>query len=141
MLIYLHFPKGVTLQQLLNHTSGIHSYTDKPEFMGKVSKPVTPADLSASFRDDPPDFAPGAGFHDDNSGCFLLGEIVAKASAKPFAACLQEMFCGPLGRKDTGIYHNATPPYWIPAEPKYGTSASGMRIDPSGCWHCSNSAT
>ncbi|MES2923763.1 MAG: serine hydrolase [Verrucomicrobiota bacterium] len=104
------FPKGVTLQQLLTHTSGIHSYTDKPEFIGKVSKPVTPAELIASFRDDPPDFAPGAGFHYDNSGYFLLGEIVAKVSAKPFASCLQEMFFGPLGMKGTGIYQNATPP-------------------------------
>ena len=104
------FPKGVTLQQLLNHTSGIHSYTDKPEFMGKVSKPIAPTELIAWFRDDPPDFAPGAGFHYDNSGYFLLGEIVAKVSGKPFASSLQEMFFGPLGMKDTGIYQNASPP-------------------------------
>ena len=81
-----------TLQQLLTHTSGIHSYTDKPEFMEKVSKPIEPAELIAWFRDDPPDFAPGAGFHYNNSGYFLLGEIVAKVSGKQFATCLQEMF-------------------------------------------------
>ena len=104
------FPEGIMLQHLLTHTSGIRSYTDKPEFLGKVSKPITPAELIASFRDDPPDFAPGAGFHYDNSGYFLLGEIVSKVSGKPFAAYLQDTFFSPLGMKDSGIYQNASPP-------------------------------
>ncbi len=104
------FPKGVTLQQLLTHTSGIHSYTDKPEFVGKVSKPIKSEELIAWFRDDPPDFAPGAGFHYNNSGYFLLGEIVGKVSGKPFADSLQEMFFRPFGMKNTGIYQNASPP-------------------------------
>ncbi len=106
------FPGGgkVTLEHLLTHTSGIHSYTDKPEFLSKVTQPITPAELIASFRDDPPDFAPGAGFHYNNSGYFLLGEIVAKVSAKPLATYLQDTFFGPLGMKDTGIYINTSPP-------------------------------
>ena len=104
------FPDGITLQHLLTHTSGIHSYTDKPDFLGKVGQPITPADLITSFRNDPPDFAPGKGFHYDNSGYFLLGEIVAKVSGKPFGSYLQDTFFGPLGMKDTGIYLNATPP-------------------------------
>lgn len=106
------FPGGgkVTLQHLLTHTSGIHSYTDKPGFTDKVSKPIVPAELIASFRDDPPDFAPGAEFHYDNSGYFLLGEIVANVSGTPFATYLQDNFFGPLGMKDTGVYHNASPP-------------------------------
>lgn len=104
------FPEGITLRQLLNHTSGIHSYTEKPEFLGKVAKPIAPEDLIAWFRDDPPDFAAGKGFHYNNSAYFLLGEIVAKISGKPFATCLDEMFFGPLGMKHTGIYRNASPP-------------------------------
>jgi CubicO group peptidase (beta-lactamase class C family) len=107
---YPGFPKGITLRQLLNHTSGIHSYTDKPEFLGKVAKPIAPEDLIAWFRDDPPDFAAGEGFHYNNSAYFLLGEIVAKVSGKSFATCLDEMFFGPLGMKHTGIYRNASPP-------------------------------
>ncbi|MEO7099337.1 MAG: serine hydrolase [Luteolibacter sp.] len=104
------FPDGITLQHLLTHTSGIHSYTDKPEFLGKVGKPITPVELITSFRNDPPDFAPGKGFHYDNSAYFLLGEIVAKVSGKPFGSYLQDTFFGPLGMKNTGIYLNATPP-------------------------------
>ncbi len=29
----------------------------------------------------------------------------------------------------------------ISSAPKYGTSASGIRTEPSGCWYCSSSAT
>ncbi len=77
------FPEGVTLDHLLTHTSGIHSYTDKPEFLGRVAKPIAPEDLIAWFRGDPPDFEPGKGFHYNNSAYFLLGEIVALANALP----------------------------------------------------------
>ncbi len=104
------FPDGIALHHLLTHTSGIHSYTDKPEFLGKVTRPIEPGDLIDWFRDDPPDFAPGAGFHYNNSAYLLLGEIVAKVSGKPFGTSLQEMFFGPLGMDDTGVYQNASPP-------------------------------
>lgn len=106
------FPRAgeITLRHLLNHTSGIHSFTDKPDFLAKVARPIQPADLIASFHSDPPDFAPGTGFHYSNSAYFLLGEIVAKVSGKPFSDCLQEMFFEPLGMRHTEIYQNSAPP-------------------------------
>ncbi|MBL9190202.1 MAG: serine hydrolase [Opitutaceae bacterium] len=106
------FARGaeVTLHQLITHTSGLRSYTNKPEFLGRVAQPIAPDELIAWFRDDPADFAPGAGFAYNNSGYFLLGEIVAKVAGKPFAAFLREAFFEPLGMKDTGIFVNAAPP-------------------------------
>lgn len=106
------FPRGgeITVEQLLTHTSGIRSYTGKPEFMGRVAKPIAPAELMAWFRDDKPDFAPGAGFLYNNSAYFLAGEIVAKVSGKSLDGFLREAFFDPLGMKDTGIFVNATPP-------------------------------
>ena len=106
------FPHGseVTLHHLLTHTSGIHSYTDKPEFLSRVTAPIEPGKLIPWFQNDPPDFAPGTGFHYDNSAYFLLGEIVAKVSGRPFADHLRETFFEPLGMKDTGTLVNATPP-------------------------------
>jgi len=106
------FPRGgeITLHHLLTHTSGIHSYTSKPEFMARVTKPIAPAELIGWFRDDPPDFAPGAGFFYNNSAYFLAGEIVAKVSGKSLDAFLRETFFEPLGMKDTGIFVNSAPP-------------------------------
>jgi CubicO group peptidase (beta-lactamase class C family) len=106
------FPRGgdITVHQLLTHTSGLHSYTNKPEFLSRVAMPIAPVDLIAWFRDDKPDFAPGAGFLYNNSAYFLAGEIVAKVSGKSLDAFLREAFFEPLGMKDTGIFVNATPP-------------------------------
>jgi CubicO group peptidase (beta-lactamase class C family) len=106
------FPHGdaVTVRQLLTHTSGLHSYTDKPEFVSRVTQHIEPTELIAWFRDDPPDFAPGTGFHYNNSAYFLLGEIVAKVSGQPLGDYLRESFFAPLEMKDTGIYVNSAPP-------------------------------
>ena len=106
------FPGGekISLRRLLTHTSGLHSYTDKPGFLQSVTAPIAPEKLIASFRDDPPDFAPGAGWHYCNSGYFLLGEIVAKASGQTLADYLREQFFAPLGMKDTGLFRNDAPP-------------------------------
>lgn len=100
----------VTVRHLLTHTSGLHSYTDKPEFMRRVTEPIEPAKLIAWFRDDKPDFAPGAGFHYNNSAYFLLGEIVAKVTGMPLAEYLRETFFQPLEMNDTGIYVNSSAP-------------------------------
>lgn len=106
------FPRAtdIPIHQLLTHTSGIHSYTSKPDFMMRVVAPVAPDDLIAYFRDDPPDFAPGEKFLYNNSGYFLAGEIVAKVSGQSLDAFLRTAFFEPLGMKDTGIFVNANPP-------------------------------
>ncbi len=102
--------KDIPLHQLLTHTSGIHSFTDRPDFLQQVTQPTTPAKLIKSMQDDKPDFAPGKGFHYNNSAYFLAGEIVAKVSKKSFGTYLNETFFKPLGMKNTGIYDNAKPP-------------------------------
>ncbi len=106
------FPNGASIQlhQLLTHTSGIHGYTSKPDFISRVTRPIEPAALIEYFRDDPVDFAPGAGFQYNNSAYFLAGEIVAQVSGKSFGAYLQDAFFTPLGMKSTGVFVNATPP-------------------------------
>jgi CubicO group peptidase (beta-lactamase class C family) len=124
---------GIAVHQLLTHTSGLHSYTSKPEFMARVSKPIAPADLIAWFRDDKPDFAPGAGFAYNNSAYFLAGEIVAKVSGKSLDGYLRATFFEPLGMKDTGIFVNATPPAGI----ALGYSMSGDSAGPALDWDMS----
>lgn len=101
------FPRGeeVKLHHLLTHTSGIKSYTDKPGFLESAPKFVQPEDLINSFKNDPFDFAPGKGWHYDNSGYFLLGQIVAQVSGEPFADCLRKHIFEPLGMKHTGIHY------------------------------------
>jgi len=63
------FPKGetITLLQLLNHTSGVKSYTGIAGYMGNpVRRELTTKELVAEFKDLPLDFAPGAGWRYNN---------------------------------------------------------------------------
>jgi CubicO group peptidase (beta-lactamase class C family) len=96
--------KEVTLYQLLTHTSGIHSYTDKPDFMQRVRSPITPSQLMEYFKNDPYVFNPGERFQYCNSGYFLLGQIIEKVSGKSYGDFLQQTFFQPLGMKSTGVY-------------------------------------
>jgi len=102
------FPRGaeVTLQHLLTHTSGIHSYTDKPDFMATVTQPVKTEELIKSFKNDPYDFDPGAKWHYDNSGYFLLGYIVEKVSGMGYGDFLRQTLFEPLGMTNTGVYRS-----------------------------------
>ena len=103
------YPRGdeVTLHHLLTHTSGITSYTSKPDFYESVTKPIKPIkpeDLIASFKQDKFDFDPGEKWSYNNSGYFLLGYIVKKVSGKSYGDYLTESFFKPLGMNSTGLH-------------------------------------
>ena len=89
----------VTVRQLLNHTSGIPSYTAKPGFMAEAttSRPITTQQLIDSTRDMPMDFAPGTAFRYNNSGYVILSALVEKVTGKPWYIALREKVTGPLG--------------------------------------------
>jgi len=100
------FPRGneVTIQHLLTHTSGIHSYTGKDDFTTRVVGPITPDELVNYFKNDPYDFNPGDAFLYNNSGYFLLGLIIEKTTGKNYGDFLKSKFFDPLDMKNTGVY-------------------------------------
>lgn len=97
----------VTLVHLLQHTSGIHSYTDDPEFNTFTRLPHTPEEIVKRVRDKPLDFETGKQFNYSNTGYILLGMVIEKASGQTYATFLEENILGPLGMKDSGIDVNA----------------------------------
>jgi len=101
------FPRGdeVSIHHLLTHTSGIHSYTSKDDFIGKVTKTVSPDTLINSIKKDPYDFNPGEKWLYNNSGYFILGYIIDKVSGKPYAEYIKETFFDPLHMQNTGIHY------------------------------------
>jgi CubicO group peptidase (beta-lactamase class C family) len=103
------FPRGneVTIHHLLTHTSGIHSYTGKSDFLTKVLTPITPDALIEYFKNDAYDFNPGEEYRYNNSGYFLLGYIIEKVSGKPYAQFLKENFFGPLQMSNTGVHNTS----------------------------------
>ena len=94
--------KPVTIRHLLTNTSGIQSYTELPDF-GKLSvQPTTSAEILDLFRDKPLAFTPGEKFAYSNSGYYLLGLLIEKASGKPYAEFLRDNIFVPLGMKNSG---------------------------------------
>lgn len=99
----------VTIHQLLNHTSGIPSYTGQPNFFAEVSRnPYSVADFVKKFAGGDLEFEPGSKFSYNNSGYFLLGAIIEKVTGKSYETVLTERILKPLGMTSTG-YDNHSP--------------------------------
>jgi CubicO group peptidase (beta-lactamase class C family) len=94
--------KPITVKNLLTHTSGIPNYTSFPEFAKTAVLPTLPAEMIGQLKDKPLEFAPGEKFAYSNSGYYVLGEIIERASGKTYAEFLQENIFSPLGMKQTG---------------------------------------
>lgn len=99
------YPGGerITVEHLLNHTSGVKSYTGIRGTMdGPIRRDVTTAQLVDYFKDHAPDFAPGEGWKYNNSGYVLVGAVIEAASGQPWHEYLQQELFAPLGMHDTG---------------------------------------
>ncbi len=92
----------ITVKNLLTHTAGVPNYTGFPDFAKTAVLPTTNAAMIAQLRDKPLEFAPGEKFAYSNSGYYLLGAIIERASGKSYADFLQENIFTPLGMKQTG---------------------------------------
>ena len=98
----------VTVHQLLNHTSGIPSYTSLAGFFNDVSRnPFTVDDFIKKYASNNLEFEPGSKFSYNNSGYFLLGAIVEKVTGQTYEKALKERILDPLGMKNTGYDHHA----------------------------------
>lgn len=101
------FPHGdeVSIHQLLTHTSGIHSYTNKADFINKVTTAVSPDTLINAIKKDSFDFKPGDRWMYNNSGYYILGYIISKVSGMPYGDYLKKTFFDPLQMNSTGVHH------------------------------------
>jgi len=92
----------ITVRHLLTHTSGIPNFTSFPDFVKSSAIATTTTDLIGRFKDKPLDFVPGEKYAYSNSGYYLLGVIIEKASGKAYAEFLHESIFGPLGMVHSG---------------------------------------
>jgi CubicO group peptidase (beta-lactamase class C family) len=89
--------RKVLVRHLLNHTSGIPSYTDVPEF-GRVSRLDLPHDsLLAVIAKDSLQFEPGSHVYYNNTGYFILGMLIEKITGKTYGDYLAENIFRPNG--------------------------------------------
>ena len=95
----LTFPthgRKILLRHLLNHTSGIPSYTDVGNRFGTVMRlDLTHDSLIAVIARDSLQFEPGTHFYYNNTGYFMLGMIIEKVTGKKYDDWLAERLFTP----------------------------------------------
>lgn len=89
--------KIITLHQLLNHTSGIKSYTSMMNFLSITRKDMSPKELIDVFKNESMDFDPGEQFLYNNSGYILLGYIIEVVSGQTYADFIENNMFKKLG--------------------------------------------
>ncbi|HVG43246.1 MAG TPA: serine hydrolase, partial [Longimicrobium sp.] len=94
--------RGVTVRQLLNHTSGIPSYTNiGPAWTRRWGEEMSPDTLVALTAALPMWFPAGSSWRYDNSGYVVLGMLIEKVAGRPWATDIEERFIKPLGLTET----------------------------------------
>ena len=105
MLDYLpNYPQRdhkVTIDQLLNHTSGIKSYTDIEKFWEISERDLSRHEIVDLFSSEPVEFSPSENFQYNNSGYYLLGLIIENVSGMSYADFLKANVWQPLEMFDT----------------------------------------
>jgi CubicO group peptidase (beta-lactamase class C family) len=97
------YPNGsaITVAQLLNHTSGVKSYTGIPGYMTTaIRADLSTAELVNVFKNLPADFAPGSAFAYNNSGYVLVGAVLEAVAKMPWHQTVRAMVA-PLGLQRT----------------------------------------
>ena len=82
--------KTITIHHLLNHTSGIKSYTGMANFRSLVREDMSPTELIDVVKNEPMDFDPGEEYRYNNSAYIILGHIIEVLSEQSYADFIEE---------------------------------------------------
>ncbi|MDQ3698117.1 MAG: serine hydrolase [Gemmatimonadota bacterium] len=131
------YTRPVTIRQMVHHTSGVRDYLALMALQGTNFDGVTTDSdaLSVIARQRQTNFEPGSEHLYSNSGYFLLGEVVKRASGKTLRAFAEERIFAPLGMRSTHFHDDHTmivPKRATGYAPRSGARSEGFRIDMSG---------
>ena len=101
-----YFPKIpnarlIKISHLLNHQSGIPSYTNDLNYMQWGYQPKTHEEMIRIISATEPEFEPGTASAYSHSNYILLGYILEKIYRKPYNDILNERICSKIGLMDT----------------------------------------
>ena len=109
---------GVTMKQLLNHTSGIPDYEEIRSYDAYRFR-LTPEEIIKIAHSRPVDFMPGQGWYYSNTGYFLASMVIERIEGRPLGQILQNRIFGPLEMAHTrfadpeAIIANRAAGYWV----------------------------
>jgi len=93
----------VTVQQLLNHTSGIYSFTSLPDAQNNESLELMHEQVLGLIKDKPLDFEPGTSWRYDNSAFYLAGMVVESVTKQDYREYVREQIFKPLGMNSSSL--------------------------------------
>jgi D-alanyl-D-alanine carboxypeptidase len=105
---------GITLAQLMQHTSGIPDFSEEQSFAeafgAALLDPPPPVDLLGFITDPTPTFTPGTQYDYSNSDNVVVALMAESATGKPFARLLKAYVNRPLRLEDTSLPEGARLP-------------------------------
>jgi CubicO group peptidase (beta-lactamase class C family) len=93
----------ITLSNLLNHRSGLHNFTDDPEYLNWMTQSKTHDDMLAIISKSPVDFQPNEKFSYSNSNYVVLGYIIEKISKQSYSKYLSNRITSKIGLSNTYV--------------------------------------
>ena len=100
------FPKiknssQITIEHMLNHSSGIYNFTNSDEYLAYMQKPMSREKVVEKIIEFGSLFDPGTDADYSNSNYVLLSIIAEKVTNKTFHALIEDMITIPVGLKHT----------------------------------------
>ncbi|MEU8238117.1 serine hydrolase domain-containing protein [Actinoplanes missouriensis] len=97
---------GVTVRQLLNHTSGLPSPTLPDDIEWALAHRYdvwTPERIVRTALRNPREFGPGDEQHYTNMGYIVAGMLIEKVTGRSYGSEVRRRITGPLGLRDTYV--------------------------------------
>jgi len=100
-------PDGVTVRRLLNHSAGLPSYTDQPDYAPATRRapgqPWTDEEVFRRCLGGALDFSPGDRWHYSNTGYLLLKRLLETVAGATLAEAIGAGILGPLGLAESYV--------------------------------------
>jgi len=109
---------GVTVHQLLTHTSGIPDYEEIYTY-DVYRLRFTPEEVVKIAQARPVDFEPGQGYYYSNTGYFIMSMIIERIDQMPLGKIFKRRIFDPVGMSETrmadpeAIIKNRAEGYWV----------------------------
>ncbi len=95
---------SITVRHLITHTSGLGSYFNKTYWDSSRERFRKLDDYKPLIKDEKPAFEPGSRYQYSNTGMFLLGVIIEKATGEDYFDHIRKTIYGPAGMTSSDCY-------------------------------------
>lgn len=127
-----HIDPGLTVRQLLNHTSGLYRYQIKPEYLAAIyqqpQRVWAAQEIVDQFQGDP-EQRPESSWGESALDYVLLGMIVEKGTGASVSSVLRHRLFTPLGLESTFLYPDERYPSERMAHMWWDVAGTGHPVD------------